>query len=644
MASFVLRTHFFVPLCVSSVRLSADLESAFVNVSSERNPWQGAASEAEHTSDVASYERPSSDKAHAESAQKLPRLSPSILLGATHAAADADVNRVATRSGLGVWGADDEQAPDLDRFARLFEERLARLRRGRGQLASELKAGTEACGGGWKFYDNNFLSGCSADTATSSEQARRGANCQQFKSLDEAKQSCDLLGAECGGVISSVSGGFECRKSAIPATSQNGESAHVKLLCGGLPLSASPNEIVEEFQKTVQEAIDDPSYRLNGQRRHLLSPGHAGDPASVKDDGTIFLTVAAYRDWNCDETVAQALRHASRPDRVHVAIVEMNCRVEPCVTGTGWGASRRIVPVKPDEDCYDELMQKTDIRHHLEAGRVKTLRLNETQALGPFFSRFLAMNMFEGQSYIVQVDAHSKFLEDWDALVIAQLKRTPSFPRSIISNYPPPALPSSSTPTALCNFEFANGIVRLQQGVRSFLSKPDDSPRHSMYVAAGFLAAHSSLLTDCPFDPYLPFIFMGEEITMSTRFWTSGWDIYAPSQDVVSHEYVRKESPKYWETVDRLYGDGTQNAVVPIVLQRIRHLLEWPDDPPVQPPNLLFQLSNYGLGKSRPLRDFWENGGVDLKEKKVKSPTWCSVGTEPTHVSVLLSNSSRSDP
>ena len=49
---------------------------------------------------------------------------------------------------------------------------------------------------------------------------------------------------------------------------------------------------------------------------------------------------------------------------------------------------------------------------------------------------------------------------------------------------------------------------------------------------------------DVPFDPYLPFLFMGEESILSARFWTNGYDIFAPIHDVCAHDYVRKESSK----------------------------------------------------------------------------------------------------
>jgi hypothetical protein len=90
-----------------------------------------------------------------------------------------------------------------------------------------------------------------------------------------------------------------------------------------------------------------------------------------------------------------------------------------------------------------------------------------------------------------------------------------------------------------------------------------------LHVFQGFYVAHTSYLRDVKYDPLLPYIFMGEEISMSARAYTSGWDVYAPSVDVITHEYVRKESPKFWETVNALYGvPSIHNDLTDIILDR----------------------------------------------------------------------------
>lgn len=59
---------------------------------------------------------------------------------------------------------------------------------------------------------------------------------------------------------------------------------------------------------------------------------------------------------------------------------------------------------------------------------------------------------------------------------------------------------------------------------------------------------------------------MGEEIIMSTRLWTSGYDIFSPTQAVVGHIYVRRHKPKFWESVHRAFSPGVHN---PLQVRRV---------------------------------------------------------------------------
>ena len=68
-------------------------------------------------------------------------------------------------------------------------------------------------------------------------------------------------------------------------------------------------------------------------------------------------------------------------------------------------------------------------------------------------------------------------------------------------------------------------------------SRPPGMPIAAPYVAAGFFAAPSDFLRDLPFDPFLPWVFMGEEIMLSSRFFTNGYDIFAPRENILAHEY-----------------------------------------------------------------------------------------------------------
>jgi hypothetical protein len=54
---------------------------------------------------------------------------------------------------------------------------------------------------------------------------------------------------------------------------------------------------------------------------------------------------------------------------------------------------------------------------------------------------------------------------------------------------------------------------------------------------------------------------MGEEIILSSRLWTAGYDIFSPIQSVVGHIYVRRHKPKFWESVHRAFSFGVHNPL-----------------------------------------------------------------------------------
>jgi len=336
--------------------------------------------------------------------------------------------------------------------------------------------------------------------------------------------------------------------------------------------------------------------------------------------------------------VSRAFEAAAFPEKLRVGVVEQNCHKD-CVTGTGWAETRHIVKAPNDLDCLTKFCE-AEGREHCEAGRVRLLRLNESESYGPFFARFLASKMWDGETYLMQVDSHSHFAPGWDKSVISQLKRTPSYPFSIISNYPPghddgrtweQLSASSHVPEGLCDIRFeSDGILRLEHSNRHF-DNAAKIPRLSLFVAAGFFITHARFLKDVPYDPFLPYIFMGEEIIMSTRAWTNGYDIYGPAEDVVSHEYVRAESPKFWESVGVIFGnEGLHNELDLLILARIKHQLGYPDASfsKVKDKTLLQHLKRFSMGNKRKLQDFMRIAGIDLEAMDIdeKKSNWCRRG------------------
>jgi hypothetical protein len=130
------------------------------------------------------------------------------------------------------------------------------------------------------------------------------------------------------------------------------------------------------------------------------------------------------------------------------------------------------------------------------------------------------------------------------------------------------------------------------------------------------------------------------------RLWTSGYDIFSPTKNVLAHYYVRRHKPKFWESVNRLFKKPVHNQITSLVLKRVKNLLGYPEsiNEMVHPPSLLYELDRYSLGRERPPSGYWKMVGIDLVSKTITQPRWCHEGTRPeiyTELRLPVSKSGR---
>lgn len=132
------------------------------------------------------------------------------------------------------------------------------------------------------------------------------------------------------------------------------------------------------------------------------------------------------------------------------------------------------------------------------------------------------------------------------------------------------------------------------------------------------VVAHSAFLREVPFDPFLPWIFMGEEIIMSARLWTSGYDIFSPTQAVVGHIYVRRHKPKFWESVHRSFTNGVHNPLQMLVLERVKYQLGYPEAARdmLRVKSVLTAVEQYSMGSERPLEEYMRIVGMNMTTKE----------------------------
>lgn len=227
-----------------------------------------------------------------------------------------------------------------------------------------------------------------------------------------------------------------------------------------------------------------------------------------RNDGSIFLSIATYRDENCFNTVYNAYAKAKNPEKLFVGLVQQNCHAD-CKSGVLQNLS--MVAVEPDDDC-EALFCETDLGKPICANhQIRTLNIDEPESLGPYAARFFASKMWYGEEWFMQTDAHMTFATHWDATSVAMLQKAPS-KKPVLSHYPPSHEidldKHKSKPGArLCGPVFATSdleaqIIRLEGG-GGFDKVKLDYPGFAPFTAAGYFCAHSEFLREVPFDPFL---------------------------------------------------------------------------------------------------------------------------------------------
>jgi len=159
------------------------------------------------------------------------------------------------------------------------------------------------------------------------------------------------------------------------------------------------------------------------------------------------------------------------------------------------------------------------------------------------FARHLGHRMYRGEYFAMQVDAHIRFVQDWDTDVISQWVKCQN-EMAVLSVYPAgmeyinetTGKVKERTSTLMCDTYFEkneedddseNPIRYLRHGTQDTVDESDKPMIHPFW-GAGFSFARGHFVVNVPYDQYLPNVFQGEEISIGLRGFTYGYDYYRP--------------------------------------------------------------------------------------------------------------------
>lgn len=339
--------------------------------------------------------------------------------------------------------------------------------------------------------------------------------------------------------------------------------------------------------------------KLNHAQQLPLSAGSRASSvqtlAPSVDDDTIFVSVASFRDPQCPRTVNEMLSKAKNPRRVILGIIEQH--------GPEDGNS-----IPPEYEVCDPFA-------YCPRDNIRVRRVLPVESKGPTFGRFVSSLMYRGEKYFMMIDSHNLFINYWDSVILANYLRAPGA-KTVLSHYPnghdAGKRPDESMIMVMCKAIWVHELHYPRNGAQWTPVREDPYPQS--FTAAGFLFGNASLLAEAPFDPYLDYLFDGEELLFTIRLWTHGWDIFGPSKAVLFHDYNRHTAKRFWhEKVDWA-------PVQRISQKRVQYLLKSTfrnsttlvvPDARVEDPRVSVEEAKYGLGKVRTLADFWKHVHID---------------------------------
>ncbi|NJR73309.1 MAG: hypothetical protein HC773_05635 [Scytonema sp. CRU_2_7] len=193
---------------------------------------------------------------------------------------------------------------------------------------------------------------------------------------------------------------------------------------------------------------------------------------------------------------------------------------------------------------------------------VRVIFIPHTQSKGVGMARALADSLWQGEEYVLQLDAHHRFMESWDERAIEDLAKC-AHPKPLLTGY----LPNYQPPHDKKKFTQTELMIRTKEPVIRFGSKSvapgRDVPYPGRLMSAHFVFSRSERLQECRNDSW---VYMnGEEAHMSIKLLLAGWQPFSLYRPIAWHQYGRRahhhwQDNKGWGdlnrlSIDRIWGE-----------------------------------------------------------------------------------------
>jgi len=236
----------------------------------------------------------------------------------------------------------------------------------------------------------------------------------------------------------------------------------------------------------------------------------------------IYVQIPAYRDQELGKTIVDLYAKAAQPERLRV----------------------RVLWQRADDDVLDPSLRDLPC--------LEIIEVPFSQSFGCNWARRQLQNRWDGESYTLLLDSHHRFARGWDESAICMLQRLEDSRcrQALLTAYLPAYDPGrdpggrKKRPYKIYPMAREDGLLTR---LTSFpiphwtsLRKPIEAD----FVSLHFIFARGDFNRHVPLDPEV--YFFGDEVLLSARAYTMGYDLFHPHIVLGWHCFQRTTRVGHW--------------------------------------------------------------------------------------------------
>lgn len=296
----------------------------------------------------------------------------------------------------------------------------------------------------------------------------------------------------------------------------------------------------------------------------------------------IFVSIANYRDPEIQPTIVDLFTKADNRDMLVVGVLS---QID-----------------KSDKAC-------TAPKHP----QVKEIIVDRAKSQGVCWARSrILTEIRQDERYTLQIDSHTRFVQGWDTKLKTMLDMCG--PDSVITHYPcnytPPDNLDAQTYLRLNCTRVNGNKIPVISAIAEDIANAPTKPELTAFYSGNMSFTFSSTYDKVPYDPYL--YFLGEEISMAVRLWTSGINLYTPNQYILWHRF----NPNYVDPRPIHWKENNYGQMEEMSKSRVRHVLGIEACKNIE---YLKEILKYGLGTARSLKEYQTFAGLYFKTSTIES-------------------------